>query len=578
MIGEKKVDVEGMELDELCERCRQEINEVINRDYLELNLNRDETNKREVQQRKLRKATRNACLGDLGDREYLKEYLKELLQKKLGINEKNICAVIDFNNPMKMTGQDMFEYMYVLFNRKNPGRVFGKMVKQFAWDKEKKSPDGSKYYSITEEDISDAFSRCTLKGDYNDRLDTLVQRCYQKLYGHDCADILIMDESVDGISGGVGGRTRVEYNYLRELYGSGTGDNPSKSYETLYCVLHGRLIRLKFLSFGSNENLERVVKNIYRYNSRTTLSQKNPVIQGTFRNGSRVVVARPPVSDGYVFYVRKFMSSDAGRIETLITHENCDRVIEFLKMITRGELNFVISGPMGSGKTTLLKALVGYMNPQYTIRVAESAFELNLNNLYPERNIHVMQERGNFTIYDILNATKKMDTDVMIVGEVNEPKLAGAYVQVAQSGSRMAVTTLHHETTGKLIEYLRNALVSEFGMNDTGIAEKQVADILNFDVHTVKDVEGRFFIERITEIIPEEEKPYPGDLSRGTLEYFRRRTDRHCYQLRNIVEFDRNSLSYRFVNDISDYTLKKLQRKLTDKDIAYGLYGREGAD
>ena len=578
MNRERITEVGDMSIDMLCELCRQEINEVINRDYLELNLNREETNKREVQQRKLRRATRNACLGDLGDREYLKEYIKDLLQKKLGINEKSICDIIHFNNPAKMSGQDKFEYMYVLFFRTNPSGVFAQMVKYFGWDMKKNDSDEGFSFSITEEDVSNAFIHCPCKGDYNDRLDTLVQRCYQKLYGHDCADILIMDESVDGISGGVGGRTRVEYNYLREL-NPGTGTvNSSKSFETLYCVLHGKLIRLKFLSFGTGENLERVVKNIYRYNSRTTLSQKNPIIQSTFRNGSRVVVARPPVSDGYVFYVRKFMSSDAGRIETLITYNNCERVIGFLKMITKGELNFVISGPMGSGKTTFLKALVGYMNPQYTIRVAESAFELNLNNLYPERNIHVMQERGNFTIYDILNATKKMDTDIMIVGEVNEPKLAGAYVQVAQSGSRMAVTTLHHETTRKLIEYLRNALVSEFGLTDTGIAEKQVADILNFDIHTVKDIEGRFYIERITEIVPEDENPYPRDINSGTLEYYRRRTDRHCYRLRNIIEFNHDSLTYEVVNDISAYTMEKLKRKLDGDSILQGLYGRAGAD
>ena len=114
MNRERITEVGDMSIDMLCELCRQEINEVINRDYLELNLNREETNKREVQQRKLRRATRNACLGDLGDREYLKEYIKDLLQKKLGINEKSICDIIHFNNPAKMSGQDKFEYMYVL--------------------------------------------------------------------------------------------------------------------------------------------------------------------------------------------------------------------------------------------------------------------------------------------------------------------------------------------------------------------------------------------------------------------------------------------------------------------------------
>ena len=196
---------------------------------------------------------------------------------------------------------------------------------------------------------------------------------------------------------------------------------------------------------------------------------------------------------------------------------------------------------MGGGKTTLLKSLVGFMNPKYTIRVAESSFELNLNNVYPERNIHMMQERGDFTIYDIITGTKKMDTDILIVGEVNEPKIAGAYVQVAQSGSRMAVTTLHHETTDKLIEYLRNALVSELGINDVRIAEKQVVDILNFDIHMVHDVDGNFYIERITEIIPE--------------------TTDNMYRLSDIVRFDKDNMEYRFCTGISEHTREKIIEK-----------------
>ena len=544
----------------LFEECRRMINEILNSDYSELGLNREETLKREKQQARLRNAIREACLGDAGDREYLKEYIKELFQNRLGITEETIRKCIPFDNPSLMTAQDKFEYLYVLYQEKYNSSVFVHMAEEFGWDKPKNGTRGTAY-CITDDDVEKAFYSAGLYGNFMDRLDMLVQRCYQTLYGHNCADILIMDESVDGVSGGVGGRSRVDYNYL-EVIKDEDRDDVSMNYDTLYCVLHGKLIRLKFLSFRNEENLKRVVKNIYRYNIRTSLSRKNPVIHGTLKNGSRIVAARPPVSDGWVFYVRKFKSSDARKIETLLVHKNSEIVIEILELITKGEMNFCISGPMGGGKTTLLKALVGFMNPGYTIRVAESSFELNLNNVYPERDIHMMQERGDFSIYDIITGTKKMDTDILIVGEVNEPKIAGAYVQVAQSGSRMAVTTLHHETTEKLIEYLRNALVSELGINDVGIAEKQVVDILNFDIHMVRDVEGRFYIERITEIIPDEGNKYPEDISEATREYYIRSTDRRQYRLNNIVEFDKSSLSYNVCGNISERTLGVIKNKI----------------
>ena len=564
--------------DNIFEECRRIVNEVLNSDYSELGLNRAETVKREKQQNRLRNAIREACLGDAGDREYLKEYLKELLQNRMGIGEKNINKIIPFDNPSLMSAQDKFEYMYVQYSEKYGPGSFLHMVRDFSWDMPKENGKGTAY-CITEDDIEDAFYNTGVYGNYNDKLEMLVQRCYQKLYGHDCADILIMDESVDGVSGGVGGRSRVEYNYLDVLESSET-EETSMNYDTIYCVLHGKLLRLKFLSFGSEENLERVVKNIYRYNIRTSLSRKNPVIHGTLKNGSRIVAARPPVSDGWTFYVRKFKSSNAKEIESLLIHKNRDMVISLLKLITMGEMNYCISGPMGGGKTTLLKSLVGFMNPGYTIRVAESSFELNLNNVYPERDIHMMQERGDFSIYDIITGTKKMDTDILIVGEVNEPKIAGAYVQVAQSGSRMAVTTLHHESTDKLIEYLRNALVSEFGISNVSIAEKQVVDILNFDIHMVHDVEGKFYIERITEIIPYRESEYPHDINEATREYYARSTDRKLYKLNNIVEFDKKEEVYIKCNDISEHSWSLIRPVLGNEkadEIAGQLFGGGGA-
>ena len=542
--GKKHSDEAGREnfgMNEILDECRLYINESVSRDYSELYLSREETLKREKQQARLKTAIREACLGDAGDREYLKEYIKDFLQKKMKITSDNINRFIRFNAPYMMSAQDKFEHMYECYSEKYGNRSFAVMAHDFGWAGNAGQEDTDTPYCILEKDVEKAYEDMRPEGSFRERLEVLAQRIYQRLYGHDCADILVMDESVDGVSAGVGGRSRVEYDYMKELRDDKEEQAQSMNYETVYCVLHGKLIRLKFLSFEKEENLKRVVKNIYRYNIRTNLSRKNPVIHGTLKNGSRIVAARPPVSDGWAFYLRKFKSSDARRIDTLITHKNGNTVIELLKLITGGELNFCISGPMGGGKTTLLKSLVGFMNPKYAIRVAESSFELNLNNVYPERNIHMMQERGEFTIYDIITGTKKMDTDILIVGEVNEPKIAGAYVQVAQSGSRMAVTTLHHETTEKLIEYLRNALVSELGINDVRIAEKQVVDILNFDVHMVHDVDGNFYIERITEIIPESPET--------------------MYRLSDIIRFNRETMSYCFCTGISDYTRKKIIEK-----------------
>lgn len=514
---------EDINRENILKLIKQKIDERIRCETKGLLLSAQELRAREQAAALLRDAAINSCLGDASSREYLKDTIREVLCDELEISEEEVFRVISFNKPERMSARDKFEYLYALYKREYVSGVFSRMVSDFRWDRADMS-------GITEEDIETAYDRCRFSHDFSDLIEVIVQRSYAQLYGHDCADIPIMDESIDSVCAGTGGLTRYEYNYMEELFGTKRAGEKkdSLSYDTLYCVYKGKLLRLWFLGFGSEAALKRVVKNICRYNAGSVLSAKQPVLTGTLANNSRVTVARPPVADGWLFFVRKFASSHPLDIASLLVHKGSDRVIAVLKAIVKGEHSFVISGNTGGGKTTLLKAIAGMIDPHYSIRVAESSFELNLNNLYPERNIVVLQERGVFSIYDAITSAKKMDTDVMIIGEVNEPKLAGAYIQIAQSGSRMAVTTLHHETTKGLIEYLRNALIGECGITDPHVAQAQVVDVVDFDIHMVHDVAGNHYIERITGIISE------SDNTEGSY---------HC---KNIVEYDKDKKEYKF--------------------------------
>lgn len=556
----------------LCESVRVYIEQYLNMDILEMNLNRRETESRQTMQLEVENATRWSCQGDVGKRNYLKDFIRNILQEELGIKEDTIGKVIPFPDPSQMTPCEKFEYLYTIYQKHNRFDIMRLMIKDFHWDVPKVTADGRTVHYIDSYDIEEAYRNCKypVEGQmpeiYEARLDTLVQRVFETLYGNDVVDLLILDESLDGVSGGVGGMTRISNDYLKALaldksVSENGGEEPSKQYDTVYCMYHGMQIRLKFLSFGSVNTLASVVKKVGSYDVQHTLSKKTPTLVGTTRNNARVVTTRPPFGMGWSFFIRKFESGESKHVESLVTHLGRGIAIAMLRAITQGELNFVVSGDQGSGKTTMLKSLVNYFNPEYTIRTGEGSFELGLQNLYPERNIYSMQERGDQTVYDILTATKKMDTSIVIVGEVNEPKIAGAFVQVAQSGSRMAVTTLHHTTTDTLIEYLRNALVAEFGISNVDIAEKQIIDILNFDVHTEKDLEGNFYIRRITEIVPATNVPYPKRTDEAQLEYYKRSTDRHYYELHDIIVFDHENMCYTVQNNISDYTYNLIARK-----------------
>ena len=93
-------------------------------------------------------------------------------------------------------------------------------------------------------------------------------------------------------------------------------------------------------------------------------------------------------------------------------------------------------------------------------------------------------------------------------------------------------------------------------------------------MHTEKDLDGNFFIRRITEIIPSEDKPYPTGQDAARLEYYKRSTDRHFYTLRDIIVFDHDNMQYVVKNNISDYTFNLIAEKagiVVAEEIRYNL-------
>ena len=153
-------------------------------------------------------------------------------------------------------------------------------------------------------------------------------------------------------------------------------------------------------------------------------------------------------------------------------------------------------------------------------------------------------------------------------------------IQSAQVASKFTLFTHHAKTFPDLVTALRNSMLRAGVFKDERTAEEQVVQVLNFDIHLVKDFRGVRYIERITECIPVEEKnEYTFDhRNEKTLEgkmdkfmdnaaiYFGKSTNRELYQYRNILEYVNDS--YVITNPISDTNIKEMRMNMEDSDIA----------
>lgn len=190
-------------------------------------------------------------------------------------------------------------------------------------------------------------------------------------------------------------------------------------------------------------------------------------------------------------------------IHKLITDTNSELPISVMKWLIKGCQVTGITGEQGSGKTTLLMSLISFINPSYNLRVHELSFELHLRRIYPKRNIVTFRETADVSGQDGLDFAKKSDGTVSILGEVASNPVCCWLISMAQVASLFTLFTHHAKTTENLIISMRNALLLEGGFHDEKAACRQAAEAIRFDIHMKKGIDGHRYIERISEIVPE---------------------------------------------------------------------------
>ena len=205
----------------------------------------------------------------------------------------------------------------------------------------------------------------------------------------------------------------------------------------------------------------------------------------------------------------------------------------------------------------MLMAMIENIYETMNLRITETAFELHLRKIYPTRNILSMRETETISGQDCLDVQKKTDGSVNIIGEVATDPVASWMIQSAQVASKFTAGVFKDEKT----------------------AEEQVVQVLNFDIHLVKDFRGRRYIERVTECIPVEDKnEYTFDhRNEKTLEgkfdkffdnathYFTKSTDKKLYIYRNILE--NIDGEYVMTNPITDQNIKEMRNNMDESDI-----------
>ncbi len=582
---EKEVDQDDQTytLDKMREYVKKRLDEITKVNLYDIGLSEEELKRRKNKKYALKKALKGCTYGDINDKKYVKELILDILEKEYGIDETNISRAIPFDMPSLLTAQDKFDILLYMYKKEFGYEALTELIKRYNLATLKYLQGETKpSYVITAEEISEIFEKERIMLNFRDKLEIVVQRIYQHYKGYSSIDE-IRDMNIDGVSGGVSG---LPESFLNQVAQTGTTDYMAqvsehkvpRACDSIWIFFQGKSIRLAFLSFGSESELKRVCQNIYKYNNPGQLSDTNGYKINEMKDGSRVVVVRPSMSETWAFFVRKFDVKRATVEQWTGEMQGKEKAIELLKYLVKGARIISVTGEQGCGKTTLLMGLIENIYETMNLRITETAFELHLRKVYPTRNILSMRETDTISGQECLDVQKKTDGSVNIIGEVATDPVASWMIQSAQVASKFTLFTHHAKTFPDLVTALRNSMLRAGVFKNEKTAEEQVVQVLNFDIHLKKDFRGRRYIERVTECIPiKDTSEYNYDYRTeknmddkwvkffdNATTYFSKVTEQKLYVYQNVLEYIDGE--YQLTNKISDHNINDMRANMDETD------------
>lgn len=351
--GNVESDEKAYTIDKMMSFVKKRLDEITKVNLYDIGLSEAELERRKNKKYELKKALKGCTYGDVNDKKYVKTLIYDLLLQEYGVNEVNISKAIPFDLPSLLTAQDKFDIILYTYEKEFEYEALTQIIKKYNLATLKYLQGEAKpSYVITSEEINDIYEKENIMLTFPDKLHILVQRIYQHYKGFSSIDE-IRDMNIDGISGGVSGLpesflsqvAQTDGDYLSQIL----DQRVPRACDSIWIMFQGKSIRLAFLSFGTESELKRVCQNIYKYNNPGQLSDTNGYKINEMKDGSRVVVVRPSMSETWAFFVRKFDVKRA-TLEQIITVPGKENAIDLLKFLVKGARIISLTGEQGCRK------------------------------------------------------------------------------------------------------------------------------------------------------------------------------------------------------------------------------------
>lgn len=562
-----RVEVEVFNtMDKVLEAVKMEMVEIV-KDDISLGLSNEEFDRLYKRKARINEALKNCVHGVDASKALVIDLIRNFIAGK--VPNEQVTALLGLDPEGEPSNQVKFEILMYKFKKIYGKDALVKWIDKYNFARERHATGADRLqdmaYYITVDDLNSSYAAENYQLDIEEQIDILAILIYQQYKGFGILDTL-REMNINGFNIGTSG----------SILSLGNQDRLPKEFKannSVWLYDRGKYMHLRFLNFGTEEEARRIIQLICRWGNPGPLTAKRGFLVNTMYDKSRVLAVRPPVSEYWAVFIRKFTISDPSP-EALIIKEYTHRgemAIQLIEFLMRGCITCAVTGRQGSGKTTLMSSIIRYIDPRYTIRVLEMAPELYLREIYSTRNILSLQETTTVTAAECQDALKKSDAAVSIVGEVATDSIAARMIQMGMTASIFTIFSHHANTPKDLVLTLRNSLVNDGGFSNMETAEKQVTDVVKVDIHLDYTPDGKRYIDRISEIVQlEEGTPYPeynpddatNSMNEITAEYYRRKTDRVGFTTRLIMKYNLATHTYETVDRFSEYLENRIRSNL----------------
>lgn len=494
-------------------------------------------------------ALKMCVYGIDSDKELVTDLIMSIIEKTCP-EDSDILGIIDFTSPDLPIHYKFEILMYHYSKTLGYGRdALKTLINKYDLHRPKRIIEDETHdsYIITAEEIEDIYAAEDIELFRTDMINILAILLFQRYKGFGVIDT-IRAQNINGVNIGTSGSI-IEFFGKKEHVAS----------NSIWINFGGRYIHMRFLDMGNEEETRRIVQLIARWNSPGPLTEKRGYLVNTMYDKSRVLAVRPPLSEYWAVFIRKFEINPL-RLHQLIYKDyitNWEVAEDMIKFLMMGQITTAFTGRQGSGKTTMMAGAIEHISAMYTIRVIEMAPELYLREMYPERNILSLQETEFVSAAQAQDALKKSDGAVSLFGEVATDDVAMRMIQTAQVASLFTIFSHHANTAADLVYALRNSVANVGNITNIKTAEDQVVSVLKVNVHLDYDTTGKRFIERFTEIVRlEEGVPYP-EIRKNNLqlselemrrEFYTRSTDRKTFETFDLITYNKQTDTYEVKN------------------------------